>query len=77
MRVGVEEAQLGTWQCSQGEGSPTVGHCATELRGPGRQGHKPQPPQGTHLMGIEINDGGSGDAFHSLKQKLPAEGRRK
>lgn len=36
-----------------------------------------QPPQGTHLMGIEINDGGSGDAFHSLKQKLPAEGRRK
>lgn len=31
-------------------------------------------PQGTHLMGIQINDGGSGDALHSLKQKLPREG---
>lgn len=34
-----------------------------------------QPPQGTHLMSIEINDGGSGDALHSLKQKLPGEER--
>lgn len=32
-----------------------------------------QPPQGTHLMGIQINDHGSGDAFYSLKQKLPGE----
>lgn len=35
---------------------------------------RPQPPQGTHLMRIEINNGGPGDAFHSLKQKLPRGG---
>lgn len=35
---------------------------------------RPQPPGGTYLMGIEINDDGSGDALHSLKQKLPRGG---
>lgn len=39
-------------------------------RGPRR----PQPPRGTHLMGIKINNGGPGDALHSLKQKLPRGG---
>lgn len=32
---------------------------------------RPQTPQGTHLMGIEINNDSPGDALHSLKQKLP------
>jgi hypothetical protein len=26
--------------------------------------------QSAHLVGIEINDGGSGDAFHAFKQEL-------
>lgn len=32
---------------------------------------RPLTPQGTHLMGIEINNGSPGDALHSLKKKLP------
>lgn len=43
--------------------------------GPRRQGQETAAPQGTHLMGIKINDGGSGDALHSLEQKLPGEER--
>lgn len=41
----------------------------------GRGPMRPWPPQGTHLMGVEINNGGPGDALHTLKQKLP--GRRR
>lgn len=44
---------------------------AVEQGGATGWGTAPQPPQGTHLVGIEIDDGGSGDTFHSLKQKLP------
>lgn len=57
-------------------GSPSVELCdkclwehAEGSWGRGRM--RPQTPQGTHLMGIKINNGSSGDALHSLKQKLP------
>ena len=34
------------------------------------EGRTPALP-GTHLMGIEVHDGGFGDALHSVKQELP------
>lgn len=38
-------------------------------RPPG-EGRTPASP-GTHLMGVEVHDGGFGDALHSVKQELP------
>lgn len=57
--------------------SEAAGECGEVTWGGGPVG--PRAPPGTHLMGIEINDGGSGDTLHSLKQKLPraGEGRGK
>lgn len=44
-------------------------------RPPGER-ETPAPP-GAHLMGVEVHDGGFGDALHSVKQELPRarEGR--
>ena len=52
-----------------GAGNPTTwGHVSEAT-----WGGDPAPP-GTHLMSIEVHDGGFGDALHSVKQELARAG---
>lgn len=53
-----------------GAGNPTTwGHVSEAAWG----GGTPAPP-GTHLMGVEVHNGGFGDALHSVKQELARAG---
>lgn len=67
--MGSEERGRSGW----GWQRPSGGLCDRADGGLEGRAMRLQPPQGTHLMGIQINDHGSGDAFYSLKQKLPGE----
>ena len=76
---GRQRPSLGLGGCSWGRGAHSTvlrvrGSWGVQGGGLGGGPVGPQAPPGTHLMGIEINDGGSGDTLHSLKQKLPRAG---